>query len=152
VAEIQETTTGVTQRREAGAISSSDQPVGELIKQLSEQTTTLVRQELELARAELTAKGKQAGLGAGMFGGAGVFGLYAMGALTACLVLALSKAVDGWLAALIVAAAYGAVAGVLALSGRTKVQRGVPPVPEQAVESVKADVELAKQRAREGRR
>jgi putative superfamily III holin-X len=130
----------------------SDRPTAELIKQLSEQTTTLVRQELELARAELTVKGKQAGLGAGMFGGAGLFGLYAIGALTACLVLALTKAVDGWVAALIVAAAYGAIAGVLALTGKTKVRQGVPPVPEQTVESVKEDVEWTKQRAREGRR
>ena len=81
----------------------------------SDQTATLVRQELELAKAELTTKGKQVGLGAGMFGGAGVFGVYAFGALTAALILALSLAVTGWLAALIVAAVYGAIAGVLAL-------------------------------------
>lgn len=132
--------------------TSADRPIAELVKQLSEQSTTLVRQELELAKAELALKGKQAGIGAGMFGAAGVFGLYAAGALTACVVLALSKAVDGWLAALIVAAVYGAIAGVLALQGKTKVQQGVPPVPEQTVESVKEDVELTKQRAREGRR
>jgi Putative Actinobacterial Holin-X, holin superfamily III len=134
------------------ADGASGQPTAELIKQLSEQTTTLVRQELELARAELAVKGKQAGLGAGMFGGAGLFGLYAVGALTACLILALTEAVDGWLAALIVAAVYGAIAGVLALTGKTKVRQGTPPVPEQTVESVKEDVEWTKQRAREGRR
>jgi hypothetical protein len=120
--------------------------------ELSEQTTTLVRQELDLAKAELAVKGRQAGWGAGMFGGAGVFGLYAVGALTACLILALSTAMDGWLAALIVTVIYGAIAGVLALSGKNKVQEGVPPVPEQAVESVKEDVEWTKQRAKEGRR
>lgn len=130
----------------------SDHSVADLLKQLSEQTATLVRQELDLAKAELAVKGKQAGLGVGMFGGAGMFGLYAVGALTACLVLALATAVTGWLAALIVAAVYGAIAAVLALAGKSKVQQGVPPVPEQTVESVKEDVEWTKQRAQDGRR
>jgi len=125
-------------------MGDSDRPVGELLKELSEQTTTLVRQELELAKLELTEKGKKAGIGAGMFGGAGIVGFYAVGALTACLILALATAVDGWLAALIVAAVYGAVAGVLALSGKSKVQQAVPPVPEQAVDSVKEDVQWAR--------
>jgi len=130
----------------------SDRPVGELLKELSEQTTTLVRQELELAKLELTEKGKKAGIGAGMFGGAGIVGFYAVGALTACLILALATAVDGWLAALIVAAVYGAVAGVLALSGKSKVQQAVPPVPEQAVDSVKEDVQWTKSRAKQARK
>ena len=84
-------------------MADSERPIGELMRELSAQTSTLVRQELELAKLELTEKGKQAGIGAGMFGGAGVVGLYAVGALTACLVLALATAVTGWLAALIVA-------------------------------------------------
>jgi Putative Actinobacterial Holin-X, holin superfamily III len=126
--------------------------VPELMRQLSEQTATLVRQELELAKAELTVKGKRVGIGAGMFGAAGVFGLYALGAFTAAVILALSLAMSGWLAALIVTAVYGAVAGALALSGKSNVQRGVPPVPEQTVETVREDVEMAKQRAQEGRR
>lgn len=126
--------------------------VPELMRQLSNQTATLVRQELELAKAELTVKGKRVGIGAGMFGAAGVFGLYALGALTAAVILALSLAMSGWLAALIVTAVYGAVAGALALSGKSNVQRGVPPVPEQTVETVREDVEMAKQRAQEGRR
>ncbi len=130
----------------------SDRSIADLLKQLSDQTAALVRQELDLAKAELAVKGKQAGLGAGMFGGAGLFGLYAVGALTACLILALATAVTGWLAALIVAAIYGATAGVLALVGKSKVQQGVPPVPEQTVESVKEDVEWTKQRAKDGRR
>lgn len=129
-----------------------EQSVPELMRQLSDQTATLVRQELELAKAELTVKGKRAGLGAGMFGGAGVFGLYALGALTAAVILVLSLAMAGWLAALIVAVVYGAIAGGLALSGKRNVQRGVPPVPEQALETVKEDVDVAKQRAKEGRR
>jgi len=133
-------------------MADSDRPVGELLKELSEQTTTLVRQELELAKLELTEKGKKAGIGAGMFGGAGIVGFYAVGALTACLILALATAVDGWLAALIVAAVYGAVAGVLALSGKSKVQQAVPAVPEQAVDSVKEDVQWTKSRAKQARK
>ena len=129
----------------------SDRSAAELIRQLSDQTATLVRQELELAKAELVTKGKQAGLGAGMFGGAGVFGLYAVGALTACVILALATAVAGWLAALIVAVVYGALVGVLALTGKNKLQQGVPPVPEQTVASVKDDIEWTKQRAKKGR-
>jgi hypothetical protein len=133
-------------------MGDSDRPVGELLKELSEQTTTLVRQELELAKLELTQKGKKAGIGAGMFGGAGIVGFYAVGALTACLILALATAVEGWLAALIVAAVYGAVAGVLALSGKSKVKQAVPPTPEQAVDSVKEDVQWTKSRAKQARK
>ena len=129
-----------------------DQSIAELMKTLSEQTTSLVRQEVELAKAELAVKGKRAGQGAGMFGGAALFGLYGVGALTACAILALSTAIDGWLAAIVVTAIYGAIAAVLALVGKTAVQRGMPPVPEETVESVKDDVEMTKQRAKEGRR
>jgi uncharacterized membrane protein YqjE len=129
----------------------SDRPVAELLKQLSEQTATLVRQELELARVELTEKGKKAGLGAGMFGGAGVLGLYAVGALTACLILALSTAIEGWLAALIVAVAFAALAGALALTGKSKIQQAVPPVPAQTLDSVKEDIAWTKQRAQDAK-
>jgi hypothetical protein len=122
------------------------------MRQLSEQTSTLIRQEMELARAELTAKGKQAGLGIGMFGGAGIVALYAVGALTSVFILLLSKAMTGWLAALVVTVAYGAVAGILALAGRDRVQRGLPPTPQQTIETVKEDVQTTKQRAMEGRR
>jgi hypothetical protein len=132
--------------------TATELSVPELMRQLSDQTATLVRQELELAKAELTVKGKRVGVGAGMFGAAGVFGLYALGAFTAAVILALSLAMSGWLAALIVTAVYGAVAGGLALSGKSNVQRGTPPVPEQTVETVREDVEVAKQRAQEGRR
>ena len=130
----------------------SDASVAELVKQLSEQTSRLARQEVELAKAELLIKGKRAGIGAGMFGGAGIFGFYAVGALTATAILALSTAVAGWLAALIVTMVLGAIAGVLALQGKTKVQEATPPVPEQATESVKEDVQWAKTRAQAARR
>src|SRR4051794_1577681 len=129
----------------------SDESIAELMKRLSEQTTELVRKEIELGRAELQEKGKKAGIGAGMFGGAGLFGFYAFGALTATLILALATAVDGWLAALIVTVVYGAVAGVLALTGKNKVQEATPPVPERALDSTKRDVERAKAAAKAGR-
>jgi MFS family permease len=129
----------------------SDRSVDDLVEQLSEQTSTLVRKELELARAEMTQKGKAAGLGAGMFGGAGLFGLLALGALTACFILALAEAMDGWLAALIVTLAYGAIAGILALTGKRKLREATPPVPEQAKESVREDVERMKERAKAAR-
>ncbi|HZE04759.1 MAG TPA: phage holin family protein [Solirubrobacteraceae bacterium] len=135
-----------------GSATATDRPVAELIKELSDQTTTLVRQELELAKVELTEKGKQAGIGAGMFGAAGMLGLYALGALTAAAILALGLVVAGWLAALIVAGAWGLIAGGLALTGKGRVSRGVPPTPEQTVETVKEDVEYTRQRALEGRR
>jgi Putative Actinobacterial Holin-X, holin superfamily III len=131
--------------------TASDPPIGELVKQLSEQSSRLARQEVELAKAELAIKGKQAGIGAGMFGGAGVFGFYGFGALVAAAVLALATAVTAWLAALIVAAVLAAVAGILALQGKSKVSRATPPVPEQATESVKEDVEWAKTRAKSAR-
>jgi MFS family permease len=130
----------------------SQATTAELVKQLSEQTSRLARQEVELAKAELAAKGKRAGIGAGMFGGAGVFGFYAFGALVATAILGLSHAVAAWLAALIVTAVLGAVAGILALQGKTKIQQATPPIPEEAAESVKEDVEWAKTRAEEGRR
>jgi len=128
-----------------------DLPVAELLKRLSEQTSALVRHELDLAKAELTVKGKRMGVGAGMFGGAGLFGLYALGALTACVILVLSTAMAAWLAALIVTVVYAAIAGVLALTGKGKVQEAAPPVPEQTVDSVKEDVQWTKQRAKAGR-
>jgi Putative Actinobacterial Holin-X, holin superfamily III len=132
-------------------MAESDRPVGELMRELSQQTTTLVHRELELAKLEMVDKSKRAGIGVGMFGGAGVVGFYAAGALTACLILALGTAVAGWLAALIVAAVYGAGAGALALFGKSKVQEAAPPVPEQATESVKEDVKWTKTRARQAR-
>jgi uncharacterized membrane protein YqjE len=129
-----------------------ERPVGELLKELSTQTTTLVRQELELAKAEMAEKGKQAGVGVGMFGGAGLLGVFALAALTTCVIAVLDTAMDLWLAALIVALVYAAVAGVLALLGRNKTREAVPPAPEQAIESTKEDVEWAKSHMRSAQR
>jgi hypothetical protein len=125
---------------------------GELVKLLSEQTSMLVRKELELAKSEFAEKGKTAGVGAGMVGGAGVVGLLALGALTACLILLLAEGMDAWVAALIVTAVYGAIAGILALLGRDRVKEAMPPAPEQTVESVKEDVQWAKTQATSARR
>jgi uncharacterized membrane protein YqjE len=129
-----------------------DRPIGDLLKQLSEQTTTLVRQELELAKAEVGEKGKKAGAGAGMFGGAGVSALLGLGALTAAAITLLDNAMSTQLAALIVSVVWFAVAGVLALQGRNKVQEATPPVPEQATASVKEDVQWARSRVQSGRK
>jgi uncharacterized membrane protein YqjE len=129
-----------------------DRPVGELLKELSTQTTSLVRQELELAKAEMAEKGKRAGLGAGMFGGAGLFGFLALAALTACVIAALATGMDVWLAALIVAAVYACIATVMALLGRQKTREAVPPAPEQAIESTKEDVQWAKTQVKSARR
>ena len=129
-----------------------DASVADLARQLSEQTTRLVRQEVELAKAELSIKGKQAGMGAGLFGAAGVLGLFALGALTAAVIAALSLAMDTWIAALIVAVVYAAAAGVAAMTGKRKVKQAAPPIPEDSVESVKEDVQWTKTRAQQGRR
>jgi uncharacterized membrane protein YqjE len=125
---------------------------GELLKQFSEDATTLIRKEVELAKAELAEKGRKAGKGAGMFGGAGLFGLGAFGALTAFLILVLAEAMDAWVAALIVTAVYGAIAGVLALQGKQRVEDAGPLQPEQTIETVKEDVQWAKRQAASARR
>jgi hypothetical protein len=121
-----------------------DRPIGDLVKQLAGQTSTLVRQEIDLAKAEMSQKASIAGKGAGLLGGAAVVGLLAAGALTACVILALSEVIPDWLAALIVALVLGAIAAVLALQGRNRIRAATPPVPEQTVETVKEDVEWAK--------
>jgi uncharacterized membrane protein YqjE len=128
-----------------------ERSIGELLKQLSEETTRLVHQELELAKAELTQKGRQAGAGAGLLGGAGVIGLLAAAALTACFILVLDAVMPAWLAALLVAVVYGAIAAVLAMRGRNKVKQAAPPVPEQTIETVKEDVQWAKTQMRSDR-
>ena len=126
--------------------------VGDLVKELSGQVSTLVRQEVELAKAEVGEKGKKAGVGAGMFGGAGAAALLMLGSLTACLILALDLAMPAWAAALIVTALWAAVAGVLALQGRKKMQEMGTPIPEKTIETVKEDVQWAKHPTKSGRK
>ena len=140
---------GTNEQRTAGDLDRAS--VAELVKQLGERTSDLTRQEVELAKAELTEKGRAIGIGAGAFGAAGLVALFAVGALTAALILALAEAVDGWLAALIVFAVYAAIAGGLALFGRREVEQGTPPTPERAIETTKEDIERVKQGAKEGR-
>ena len=134
-----------------GQTEARERPTAELLKEFSDQATTLLRKEIALAKVEVAEKGKKAAVGAGMFGGSGVFGFYAFGALTACVILALATAVASWLAALIVGVVYAAIAGVLALRGKAQVKRAAPPVPEQAVDSTKEDLEWVKARAKSAR-
>jgi predicted lipid-binding transport protein (Tim44 family) len=130
-----------------------DRPIGELLKQLSQETTTLVRQELELAKAEMAQKGRDAGAGAGFIGAGALFGLGTFGALTAGLIALLATAIGHvWIAALIVAAVYGAVAAMLGVRGRDKIQEAAPAAPEQTVETVKEDVQWAKTQTRSAAR
>jgi uncharacterized membrane protein YqjE len=121
-----------------------DRPIGELVKELAGQTSTLVRQEIQLAQAELSSKGRLAGRGAGMLAGAAVAALLMLGALTAVLIIALDSAMPLWLAALIVTLLWGVIAAVLAARGRKELQHATPPVPEQTVETVKEDIQWAK--------
>lgn len=130
-----------------------DESIAELVKRLAEQTNTLVKQEIELAKAELTEKGRIAGAGAALFGAAALVGLLAAGALTACLIALLQTAVNHtWLAALIVALVYAAIAIPLALRGRDRIREATPPAPEKTIESVKEDVEWVKTRTRSATR
>jgi hypothetical protein len=121
--------------------------VGELVKNLSEQVSVLVRDELKLARLEMTRKGKQAGLGAGMLGGSGLIALYGLGCLLACAILAIGRVLEPWLAALIVGAALLVISAVAAMLGKARLGKATPPVPKEAVESVQADVNEVRERA-----
>jgi uncharacterized membrane protein YqjE len=118
--------------------------VGDLVQQLSKQTATLVRQELRLAQVEVQEKGKRAGIGAGMFGGAGLVALYGVGAVVAAVILLITTATEPWISALIVGVVLLLVAGVLALVGRGRLRQAAPPVPEQAVRGVQDDVAAVK--------
>jgi len=120
----------------------------ELVTQLSQEVGRLVRDELQLARLEVTGKAKKAGLGVGMFGAAGIIALFGGGTLVATAVLALALALDAWLAALIVAVVLLAVAGIVALLGRSSMRAAAPPVPEEAIASTRRDVETAREAAK----
>ena len=122
-----------------------ERSIPDLLKQLSQETSTLVKQELDLAKAEMSQQGKRAGLGAGFIGGGALFGLGAFGAFTAMLIALLDLAMVTWLAALIVTVVYGAIAAVLAMRGKNKIQEATPPAP-QTVDTLKEDVEWAKTR------
>ena len=127
------------------ASDPDDRSIAELLKQLTEQTRTLVRDEIRLATLELKDKGKKAGVGAGLLGASGMVTLYGVGTLIAALVLVLATAMDAWLAALIVAVVLFAVAAVLALTGKREIEHAGPPVPEEAMASTKQDVASVKE-------
>jgi uncharacterized membrane protein YqjE len=126
----------------------SERSVGDLVQQLSQQTATLVRQEMRLAQVELQEKGKRAGIGAGMFGGAGLVALYGVGAVIAAVIMLVATAIEPWVSALIVGVVLLAIAGIVALLGKKQVEQATPPKPERAMESVQDDMEHVKERAR----
>ncbi len=130
-----------TSEAAAGEHSAAD-----LVKQVTEQASLLVRDELKLAQLELTRKGKQAGLGVGLFGGAGLVALFGTGCLIACAIIALALVIPAWLAALVVGAALLAVAGLAALMGKSRLSKATPVVPQETVSSVKTDVAEIKER------
>jgi uncharacterized membrane protein YqjE len=129
------------------AAPSHPSSTADLVRQLSEQASRLVREELHLALLEMTRKGKQAGAGVGMFGVSSFVALYGMGCLIACVIIAISGAVAAWLSALIVGAALLSVAGLLALAGKGRLSKATPPVPKAALASVQSDIETIKERA-----
>ncbi|MGZ4721173.1 phage holin family protein [Oryzihumus sp.] len=136
---------------DTGAIVHDDPSVAELLTRLSEQSTRLVRDELELAKVEITDKVRHAGVGAGMFGAAGVLAWFGLGALIATAILALSLALPAWLAALVVTVVVFAAAGVAALLGRRQVQEAAPPMPRETIDSVERDVAEVKEASHHGR-
>jgi hypothetical protein len=127
--------------------TEQDKPLGELVQDLSRQTSTLIRQEMRLAQAELAEKGRHAGKGAGMFGGAGLVALYGVGALIAAAILGLATVLEPWIAAAAIGAGLLLVAGILALTGKKELEEAGPPKPEQAIDSVQRDIETVKARA-----
>jgi hypothetical protein len=129
-----------------------DRPIGEVTTALTRDLALLVRQELELAKAEMAEKGRVAALGLGMIGGASLVALMAAGALTACAVLVLALFLPAWLSALLVAAALGATAYLLAMRGRTEIRKAGNLIPEQTIETIEEDVEWAKARATSARK
>jgi uncharacterized membrane protein YqjE len=138
---------GALQDRRPPPEDSAELSVGELIKRATEQTSRLVREELHLAQLEMQEKAKHAGIGLGLFSAAGVVALFGVATLIATAVLALATALDGWLAALIVAVVLLAAAGVMALVGKQQVAAATPPVPEQAIDSVHEDIDEIKARS-----
>jgi len=140
--------TGVRdERRRADGHRAGDRSVGELVHQATEQISQLVRQEAALAKAELTAKGKRAGRGGGLLGAAGALAYVGLFALAAAAGAALALVLPVWAAALVVAGALFLIAGLLALVGRAQLRQVGPPTPQRAIGSVRADVEVIKERA-----
>src|SRR3954447_5826157 len=127
--------------------SSAQEPVGDLVQRASHQLSQLVRDEMRLAQAEMTEKGKRYGKGGGLFGGAGLGGVLTLQALVATGIAALSLVMDVWAAALIVTGVLAAVTAVMAALGKQQFSKGSPPTPERTVDRVKADVAAIKESA-----
>ncbi|MEV6249446.1 phage holin family protein [Streptomyces sp. NPDC051742] len=127
--------------------SSTEESVGDLVSRASQQISELVREEMQLARAEMTRKGRRFGVGGGLFGGAGLVGFLASQALVGAMIAALALLLPVWGSALIIAALLAAVAAVMAAAGRKQIAKGGTPAPEQAINSVKADVAEIKEAA-----
>jgi sporulation protein YlmC with PRC-barrel domain len=127
-----------------------DAPIGEVVNRVKEDASTLVSQEMRLAKAEMSGKAKEIGVGAGMAGGAGYVAYLASIAFMLTLIFALAEVMAEWTAALIVTVLLAAVAGVLALKAKKKIQQAGPPIPEQTVESVKQTIETVKEEAKWG--
>ena len=132
--------------------SLRERPVGEIASDLTRDLSLLVRQELELAKAEMAEKGKVAAPGLGMIGGGGLAGLMAAGALTACAVLVLALFLPAWLSALIVGGVLAGAAYLLVMRGKEQVGKAGSPIPEQTIETMKEDLEWAKARATSARK
>jgi uncharacterized membrane protein YqjE len=144
----------MTQPSPGGATRATAPPpaaepsTGQLVSDLTDQISRLVRDEARLAQVEVTQKAKRLGIGAGLFGGAGLFAFFGLAALITTAILLLALVVPAWLAALIVAVVLFAVAGVLALVGKKDVQKATPPVPTEAIASTKTDIQTVKESAR----
>jgi len=124
--------------------NSADPSLGTLVSQLSTQIPTLIRSEIRLAQAEVTAKGKRAGIGIGMFSVAGLLAFFGLGFLLTTAALLLALVMDGWVATLIVTVVLLAAAGVAAMLGKKKVAEAAPLTPERTLESVKEDIATVK--------
>ena len=142
-----EQTAGSAQAPAPRTAAADERSAGELVKEMSALVPRLVRDEIKLAQVEMTSKGKQMGIGAGAFAGSGLVALYAIGCLLACAIIALSGVVAAWLAALIIGVALLAVSGIAALIGKSRLSKGTPPVPKEAIDSTKADVQEVKEKA-----
>ena len=136
----------MTQLKAADQAATPEHSTGELVKMVTEQVSVLVRDELKLAQLEMGTKAKQAGKGVGMLGGGGLVALYGVACLIACVIIAISHSLQAWLSALIVGAALLLIAGVLAVLGRSHLRKATPPMPTQAVDSVKTDVAEIRER------
>ena len=131
----------------AGNGGPTEPSTGELVNRLTQQTTELVRSEIALAKTEMTEKAKHAGVGVGLFGGAGIIALYGVGALIATIILVLSLVMDAWIAALIVTVVLFVIAGIAALLGKKQVSQATPAAPKKTIDNVKRDVETVKEGA-----